>query len=188
MKTLFLILISLLCFQSGLKAQETTSVLTVQKVELQVNGLTCSMCNLSVYKALQKVSFIDSIKTQLNSSVYTLTIKPGAYIDPSSLRKQVEDAGFSVGVLRIIFQPMDISLAKDEHLSYGNYYFHVLKTPSSKENWTAEIKDKKFISQKEYNRLRKELSQHHCYESGMTGDCCTQVANKESKQVYHLSF
>ncbi|MDF2456536.1 MAG: Heavy metal transport/detoxification protein [Cytophagaceae bacterium] len=188
MKTLFLILISFLSFHTGLKAQQTTSALTVQKAELQVNGLTCSMCNLSVYKALQKVSFVDSIKTQLNSSVYTLTIKPGAYIDPSGLRKQVEDAGFSVGALRIFFQPMDIALVKDEHVSYGNFYFHVLKTPASKESWIAEIKDKKFISQKEYNRLRKDLSQHHCYESGMTSACCTQDANKESKQVYHLSF
>jgi len=187
MKTLFIILITCLCFQiSDLKAQQNTSVLAMQKAELQVNGLTCSMCNLSVYKSLQKVSFIDSVKTQLNSSVYTLTLKPGEYIDPSSIKKQVEDAGFSVGALRLFFQPMDVALAKDEHLAYGKFYFHVLNPPTSNESWVAEIKDKKFVSQKEYNRLRKELNQHPCYESGMTSACCTKDA--ESRQVYHLSF
>jgi len=187
MKTIFVILFSVLLLQiSGLKAQTQTPALTVVKAELQVNGLTCSMCNLSVYKALENVSFIDSIKTQLNSSVYTLILKSGAYLDPAVLRKQVEGAGFSVGKLRLFFQPIDVQLVKNDHLSYGDFYFHVLSSPPTMENWTVEIKDKKFVSNKEYNALQKSLGHYTCYKTGMTDDCC--VGMESSKVIYHLSL
>jgi hypothetical protein len=187
MKTTFVILLSFLWLQtSGLKAQTHTSALTVVKAELQVNGLTCSMCNLSVYKALQNISFIDSIKTQLHGAVYTLIIKPGEYLDPAVLRKQVEGAGFSVGKLKLFFQPLDVQLAKNDHLSYGNFYFHVLSSPVTTENWTVEIKDKKFVSTKEFNSIQKNMGHYTCYKTGMTSDCC--VGLESSKVIYHLSL
>ncbi|MBC7488615.1 MAG: heavy-metal-associated domain-containing protein [Cytophagaceae bacterium] len=187
MKTTFVILFSLLLLQtSGLKAQPQTPSLTVMKAELQVNGLTCSMCNLSVYKALENVSFIDSIKTQLNSSVYTLILKPGEYLDPAVLRKQVEGAGFSVGKLRLFFQPVDVQLIKNDHLSYGGFYFHVLSSPNTKENWAVEIKDKKFVSTKEFNTLQKIMGHYTCYKTGITSDCCDGI--ESAKVIYHLSL
>lgn len=188
MKTIFVILLSFLWLQtSSLKAQnQNTPTLTILKAELQVNGLTCSMCNLSVYKALQNVPFIDSIKTQLNSSNYTLIIKSGVNLDPAVLRKQVENAGFSVGKLSLYFKPTDLQVTKDGHLAYGNFYFHVLTAPRSPENWIAEIKDKKFVSTKEYNAIQKTMGHYTCYKTGITSDCCSGI--EPLKNIYHLSF
>jgi hypothetical protein len=187
MKTLFIILLSFLIFQTtGLKAQHPTPVLTVLKAEVQVNGLTCSMCNLSVYKALKNISFIDSIQTQLNSAVYSLTIKSGAYLDPAVLRKQIEGAGFSVGKLRLFFQPLDVQWEKNEHLAYGNFYFHLLADVVTTQNWSVEVKDKKFVSTKEFNAIQKNMGHYNCYKTGMTSDCCAGV--EPSKLIYHLSL
>lgn len=187
MKTTFVLLTSILLLQvSTLKAQSPAPSLTVIKAELQVNGLTCSMCNLSVYKALENVSFIDSIKTQLNSSVYTLILKSGEYLDPAVLRKQVEGAGFSIGKLRLYFLPINLQLKKNDHLSYGSFYFHVLSSPTTTQNWVVEIKDKKFVPNKEYNAIQKNMEHYTCYKTGMTSECCEGI--KSAKVIYHLSL
>ena len=191
MKTIFVTIISLLFFQSdALKANShTNSSLTIVKAEIQVNGLTCSMCNLSVYKALKSLDFIDSIQTQLNSAVYKLSFKPRSIVDPGQLKKQIESAGFSVGKLELFFLPINEKIESNTHLSYGDFYFHVLTPPSdvTQEFWKAEIKDKKFISAKEFNTIRKGLPAYSCYVTGITGACCA-VGVQASKSIYHLSF
>lgn len=166
-----------------MKAQ---SSLIVEKAELQVNGLTCSMCNLSVYKALKNAPFIDSIETKLNSSIYTLTIKPDTHIDPSVIRKHVEEAGFSVGKLRLLFAPINDTPEKNEHLSYGDFYFHILSEPQHKQSWWGEIKDKKFISKREYQSIQKQMADYTCYKTGQTTKCCEGTT--PSKMIYHISL
>ncbi|HJP63989.1 MAG TPA: hypothetical protein VJ844_11120, partial [Mucilaginibacter sp.] len=59
MKTLKIFLVLILFSATAAKAQFT-------KAELQVSGLTCSMCSKATEKSLRTLGFIDDIKADLN--------------------------------------------------------------------------------------------------------------------------
>jgi len=59
MKTLKIFLIILITSITAAKAQFT-------KAELQVSGLTCSMCSKATEKSLRTLGFIGDIKADLN--------------------------------------------------------------------------------------------------------------------------
>jgi len=88
-----IIFITLLFISAGASAQQITTA------ELQVNGLTCSMCSRATETALRSLNFIEDVTPDLNKNLFVLKFKKEANINPELLKEKVEDAGFSVGTL-----------------------------------------------------------------------------------------
>ena len=95
MKTLKIFII-LLIISGAAKAQFI-------KAELQVSGLTCSMCSKATEKSLRTLGFISDIKADLNRNVFVLTFKKDAPVNIGQISKKVENAGFFVNSLKATF-------------------------------------------------------------------------------------
>jgi len=95
MKTLKIFII-LLIISGAAKAQFI-------KAELQVSGLTCSMCSKATEKSLRTLGFISDIKADLNRNVFVITFKKDAPVNIGQISKKVENAGFFVNSLKATF-------------------------------------------------------------------------------------
>ncbi|HEY0176555.1 MAG TPA: hypothetical protein VGC08_09270, partial [Pedobacter sp.] len=70
MKTIrYFILFSIVFFSGQTFAQQ------ISKAELQVNGLTCSMCSRATETSLKSLGFIETITPDLNRNVFVLTFR-----------------------------------------------------------------------------------------------------------------
>src|SRR6478735_1468758 len=96
MKTLRIFIIALLATVSVAKAQST-------KAELQVSGLTSSLCARTTEKSLKALPFVSEIKPDLMRNIYVITFKSDVPVDFSQISKKVKDSGFSVSYLKTTF-------------------------------------------------------------------------------------
>src|SRR5688572_23293567 len=89
------------------------------KATLQATGLTCAMCSNAVNKALQKVSFVESVRSDIKNSAFNIVFKTTEAVDIDALKDAVEDAGFSIGSLKLTGTFNDVKVEKDEHIRLG---------------------------------------------------------------------
>lgn len=66
---------------------------SVKTVTLDVQGMTCSMCTVTVRKSLQKVPGVKSAKVDLGKNTATVVYDP-AKTDPDALVQATGDAGY----------------------------------------------------------------------------------------------
>lgn len=111
MKTLKIFIVLLITTISAAKAQFT-------KAELQVSGLTCSMCSKATEKSLRTLNFIGDIKADLNRNVFVITFKKDIPVNLDQISKKVQGAGFFVNNLKATFN-FDNVKVKDNTFSYG---------------------------------------------------------------------
>lgn len=151
---------------------------------LKAVGLTCAMCSYSTQKSLEKLDFIESITPDLEATSFKLEFKDDAFIDFDLIQEKVEDAGFFVGSLEIVFND-NIKAENDKHNLINGNLFHFFSDESTETN-IFKIVDKKFIKKSEFELISAKTS-HSCYESGIhTDDCCSNHKNLKSNKVYHL--
>src|SRR5687767_3122349 len=125
------------------------------KATLQATGLTCAMCSNAINKALQKVPFVESVKSDIKNSAFTMVFKDGQPVDIDALQKAVDDAGFSVGTLKLTGNFNGIKVEKDKHVKIGNGNFHFLNVSSQQLNGeqTITVVDKEFLTEKSYKKF-----------------------------------
>src|ERR1700753_2006891 len=111
MKTLKIFIILLITTISAAKAQFT-------KAELQVSGLTCSMCSKATEKSLRTLNFIGDIKAVLNRNVFIITFKKDMRVNLDQISKKVQGAGFFVNNLKATFN-FDNVKVNNSAFSYG---------------------------------------------------------------------
>jgi copper chaperone CopZ len=75
----------------------------ISSAELQVAGLTCSMCSQATEKSLRSLDFIEAIKPDLNKNIFVIDFKKSKAVSIDLIRKKVQDAGFSVAGLTAVF-------------------------------------------------------------------------------------
>lgn len=155
----------------------------ITNAELQVTGLTCSMCAKATETALKNLDFISSIKPDLNKNLFTLSFKADKNVNLDQIRKKVEEAGFSVGQLTATFNFKQVKVdANGRAITDGNTYQFinaeqkVLNGPVK-----AAIVDKDFISNASYKKNLTALKLSS-YASG------TAVIDGRKTRVYHLSI
>jgi copper chaperone CopZ len=169
--------ISILLFLSFIAAQ--SSAQQISNAELQVTGLTCSMCAKATETALRRLDFIESIKPDLNKNIFSLSLK----VNLDQIRKKVEEAGFSVGQLTAIFNFKNVKVDDKGMASVdGNTYQF---TNSLKKTLNGPVKatvvDKDFISSSSFKKNLAALKLSS-YASG------TAVVDGRKLRVYHLSI
>ena len=146
----------------------TFSNAQISKAELIANGLTCSMCSNATYNQLRKLSFLDSIYTDVENTKFILYFNPNMPYDLRAIKSKVEDAGFSVGSLVLYMQFDNVAIENDFHYNVGEITYHFMDSKKQTLNNVALVKviDKGFISDKEYKKYLKMSSKYPCYQSG----------------------
>jgi copper chaperone CopZ len=147
------------------------------------------MCARSVYKNLEALPFIDSIKTDLESSTFKLDFKDGMEMDADQIRKKVEDAGFSVASLRITVSFSDQQVKNDQHLTLNGkvYHFVNIKDQVLSGEKSLLLIDKTFLSAKDYKKYAS-ATQMECFKSGVAGTCCNKEGINGNTRIYHVTM
>lgn len=124
MKTLKIFL-ALVALSTGVANAQFT------KAELQVSGLTCSMCSKATEKSLRTLGFIGDVKADLNRNVFVLTFKNNAPVNLDQISKKVQGAGFSVSNLKATFNFANVKIT-DKQFNYGGENYRIV-SPLNKE-------------------------------------------------------
>lgn len=103
------------------------------KAELQVNGLTCSMCSKATEKSLHTLNFIGDIKVDLNRNIFLITFKKDAPVNLDQINKMVENAGFFVNSLKATFNFSNIKVTNN-YFSYTGDTYHLVSTGNKELN------------------------------------------------------
>lgn len=159
------------------------------KATLQATGLTCAMCNNAINKALQKVPSVESVKSDIKNSSFNIIFRQNAEVDIDALKKAVEDAGFSVGSLKLTGDFNSLAIANDKHVKIGNSNFHFLNVTAQTLNGeqTLTVVDKNYISEKQFKKF-SGAARMSCLQSGKAGSCCIKDGMAEGERVYHVTI
>lgn len=149
----YLIVVLFLCFAVSVQAQFKTA-------KLQALGLTCAMCSNAITKSLKTIPFVETVEVDLKSTSYELKFKEGATVDFDVIRKKVESAGFSVGMLTVIADFKDVKVKNDALVLLGGQVFHFVSVKEQVLNGEQkfQIINKFFVPLKEakkYTSLSK---------------------------------
>jgi len=165
MKTLKIFIVLLITIISAAKAQFT-------KAELQVSGLTCSMCSKATEKSLRTLNFIGDIKADLNRNVFVITFKKDIPVNLDQISKKVQGAGFFVNNLKATFNFDNVKIS-DNAFSYGGDTYRLVNGIDKLLNGPVAVTlvDKGFAPAAVYKKYR------------------TTAADKpETGRVYHIAI
>ncbi len=179
-KLLLIITITLLAVQS--RAQFKTAT-------LQATGLTCAMCSNAINKALQAVPFVESVRSDIKNSAFAIVFKEGAETDIDALKAAVEDAGFSIGNLKLTATFTAMNIDNDKHVKFGQHNFHFLNVTGQTLNGEATITvvDKDFITAKQFKKISAS-SKKPCVGNGKSASCCADEGIPANARVYHVTI
>ena len=143
----------------------TSANAQITKAELTATGLTCSMCSKATYKQLISIPEVEKVETDLNRTAFILHFKNGSAVNPGDLKKKVEDAGFSVGELIMVFNFNNQKAANNSSFTQDNitYTFMDSKPAILAGEVKVQILDKGFVVEKEYKKLSRLGKQYPTY-------------------------
>lgn len=135
------------------------------RAELTATGLTCSMCSKATYNQLKSISEVEKIEPDLNNTTFIIHFKNNAPVDISSLKTKVEDAGFSVGELVVLFKFNNQVAENNTSFSLDNNTYTFMDTKSGTLSGEVKVKilDKGFIVDKEYKKFSNMTKQYPSY-------------------------
>ncbi len=179
-KVLFILATTLLISQA--QAQFTKAI-------LQATGLTCAMCSNAINKALQKVPFVESIKSDIKNSAFSIVFRQDAAVSIDALKDAVEGAGFSIGSLKLTGNFNNVEVDADQHVAIGNESFHFLNVGSQTLNGenTITVLDKNFVTVKEFKKISSSAKMA-CVQTGKAADCCKKGGIAAGSRVYHVTI
>jgi copper chaperone CopZ len=161
MKTLKIFIALVILSISAAHAQFT-------KAELQVSGLTCSMCSKATEKSLKTLNFIGDIKADLNRNVFVITFKKDAPVSLAQISKKVQDAGFFVNNLKATFN-FDNVKVNNNTFSYGGDTYRLVNGENKSLTGPVAftVVDKDFAPASVYKKYKAEIAnsagQGHVY-------------------------
>jgi copper chaperone CopZ len=159
------------------------------KASLQATGLTCAMCNNAINKALQKVSFVESVKSDIKNSAFNIVFKQNADVDIDALKNAVEDAGFSVGSLKLTGIFNEVKITNEQHVLIGDKYFCFLNVSGQTLNGekTITVVDKNFMTSKEFKKISSSTKMS-CLQTGRGAPCCGNDGVSANTRIYHVTI
>lgn len=149
------------------------------KADVQVSGLTCSMCQLATEKALKTLDFVSDIKPDLNKNIYVVTFKKDKNVNLDQIKNKVKGAGFSVSKLVATVNFDDVKVSNNSQFKYLGNTFHFVNVPSKNLNGTTRITllDKGFIPDNTFKKNTAEIKAPG-YKTGIVGGV----------RVYHVTI
>jgi len=139
----------------------------ITKAELTATGLTCSMCSKATYKQLTSIPEVEKVVTDLNNTAFILHFKNGSTVNPGELKQKVEDAGFSVGELIVVFKFNNQKAENNKSFTLNNITYTFMDTKPGVLAGEVKVKvlDKGFVVEKEYKKLAKLAKQYPTYDA-----------------------
>ncbi|MGK2861391.1 MAG: heavy-metal-associated domain-containing protein [Chitinophagaceae bacterium] len=167
----------------------TSSDAQFERATLQATGLTCAMCSNAIHKALLEVPFIESVKSDIKNSAFNMVFRNDKEVSIDALRKAVEDAGFSVGNLKMTGNFRDLKIKKDQHVVLGKEVFHFLDVRDQVLNGesTFTVVDKNFLSARQFKKI-SSASGMACVQTGKAETCCLEEGVPVEARVYHVTI
>lgn len=135
------------------------------RAELTATGLTCSMCSKATYNQLISIPEVEKVEPDLNNTTFIIHFKNNTPVTVSNLKKKVEDAGFAVGELIVLFK-LDNQVAENNTsfvLDNNTYTFMDTKPSTLNGEVKLKILDKGFVVDKEYKKLSNMTNQYPSY-------------------------
>lgn len=178
MKTTKIIITFLMLFAiNKVSAQQVTNA------EVQVIGLTCSMCSQATEKSLRTLDYVGNVSPDLNKNLFVINFKKDKAVNFDQLSKKVKDAGFAVGKLEAT---LDFNQAKvDENglAIVGNTVYKFINAKNKVLNGPVKVTfiDKNFLSGSAYKQKSTAIKAAS-YTSGQ------DIINGRKTRVYHLSI
>lgn len=165
---------------AGVNAQFTAA-------RLQATGLTCAMCTNAIHKALEKLPFVSSVEADISNSAFDIRFREGESFQLDELKKAVEDAGFSVGILKLQGNFQGIVPGSNGHFRWAGMNFHLLDHGSRtlKEGQWIKVVDRDYLTSKSYRKLSHSVK-HACYAEGKATDCCVKEGITAGERLYHV--
>lgn len=159
------------------------------RASLQASGLTCSMCNNAIYKALKALPFVASVESNIKKASFDIVFKEKATADIDALKKAVEDAGFSVAAFTLTGNFDNVSVADDKHVAIGDNHFHFLKVSEQVLNGqqTLTVVDKGFLTAKNFKKYAT-ATKMDCIQTGKAGSCCKKEGLSEGTRIFHVTI
>lgn len=127
-----------------------------KSARLQALGLTCAMCSNAITKALKTIPFVETVDVDLQNTSYNLKFKEGAEVSFDAIRKKVEGAGFTVGMLSVVAEFKDVRIKNDALMMVGGQVFHFVGVKEQVLNGEQKIQiiNKYFVTQKEAKKFQ----------------------------------
>lgn len=159
------------------------------KATLQVSGLTCSLCNNAINKALKALPFVNSVKSDIKNAAFDVEFKDGKAVDIDAIKAAVQDAGFSVAKLKMTGNFNNVNIENDGHVAINGRTFHFLSVSGQSLNGekTLTIVDKDFLTAKEFKKFSKATSMS-CVQTGKAAGCCKKEGIAENTRIYHVTI
>jgi copper chaperone CopZ len=179
-KVFFIVLITV----TGLASQAQFT-----KASLQATGLTCAMCSNAINKALLQVPFVESVKADIKNSAFNMVFKQGQKVDIDALRKAVDDAGFSVGSLKMTGNFKEVKVENDKHVEIGETIFHFLNTSDQVLDGekTITVVDRNFLTAKQFKKF-SSATKMSCVLTGKAAACCLKDGVAADARIYHVTI
>lgn len=154
---------------------------------LQASGLTCALCAKAIFTNLAALKFVDNVDTDLNTSTFLISFKPGSEISPDQIKTKVEAAGFSVSNLVLTFTANGQTVSQQSPLKIANTYFHFIQSKSNVLSGTIKMQiiDKGYVGTKEFKKLLAG-NKLACYQSLEIADCPNTENNNVVQSVHVL--
>ncbi len=167
----------------------TTSDAQFNRATLQATGLTCAMCSNAIHKALLEVPFIESVKSDIKNSAFNMVFRNDKEVNIDALRNAVEDAGFSVGSLKMTGNFHELKIKNDQHVVLGRDVFHFLGVRDQVLNGetTITVVDKNFLSARQFRKI-SGASGMTCVQTGKTDKDCLKEGVPVEARVYHVTI
>jgi copper chaperone CopZ len=123
------------------------------------------MCSKATYKQLTSIPEVEKVETDLNKTAFILYFKKGSTVNVSNLKKKVEDAGFAVGELIVVFNFDNQKAENNSSFTKDNITYTFMDTKPAVLTGEVKVKilDKGFVVEKEYKKLLKLSKQYPDY-------------------------
>jgi hypothetical protein len=110
-------------------------------------------------------------------------------VNIDQIKIAVEDAGFSVGSLKLTGNFNDLKIEDDGHVLIGNKNFHFLnlKNQVVSGEKTITIVDKDFLTEKSFKKIYSS-SKFSCLLSGKTDSCCVKEGLPSDSRIFHVTL
>jgi copper chaperone CopZ len=177
----------LLCLAVSLLTANSQAQFT--KATLQATGLTCAMCSNAINKALQKVPFVESVRSDIKNSAFNIVFRQNENVDIDALKDAVEGAGFSIGSLQLTGTFKDVKIANEQHVLINERQFCFLDVSSQTLNGekTLTVVDKNFVTEKKFKKISSSTKMS-CLQTGKSAPCCGNAGVSANTRVYHVTI
>ena len=139
-----------------------------QRVEVGVDGFTCSMCGMSVENAIRKLPFVADVQMDLNKSTAVILFRANKEVSVLQIADQIYASGFSVRSMQAEYDFPALTVQDHFIFSTGMEELHFLNTGETAISgiFTIIFLNKKLISRKDYTTLWEAWIKKDVKENG----------------------